>query len=217
MGSTLPRVKQRSSLGWGEGNQRNPTCSILRRPSGIYRRVCTAPPRCRCTSYNVIGCLSGISSRSLRRLGIQIGSSMRSWRDRRLDVLIDLEEIRWVVLVLYRNQSVVVLPVRGLDSVVFSGAHEIDVDSARHQRFYVFPEGSHPADVPLALRCVYPRTAYGKIPSRNSMWICQFIRPNARVCAAIVLGRDLRMLRWDAPCVCAEGLDYVVRQILDEP
>src|SRR5207245_9002718 len=72
-----------------------------------------------------------------------------------IDVLVDSEFVFCLVLVLYGYQSGVILSVRYPYSIIFSLAHEIDVNTTR-QGFNLPPKIARPSYVPLTLRGVHP-------------------------------------------------------------
>src|SRR6266478_9588603 len=78
----------------------------------------------------------------------------------RLDVLIEAEEVCWIILLLDGRQAFVLLgAIRGLD---FIGLHldlVVDIESARRKRFRRLPIILHPADIALVIGGILPHAA----------------------------------------------------------
>src|SRR5437016_119605 len=74
---------------------------------------------------------------------------------RRLDILVEAEQVRWVELVLQFDQPFVLCGAVGcLDAVFALTAQVVDIDGLGRERLHSFPEAARPADIRLSIRRV---------------------------------------------------------------
>src|SRR5712691_11975612 len=125
-------------------------------------------------------CLSPVLSRILWRLSARLGVNPRKVAlDRRLDILVQPEEVRRVVLVLQGDQPVILLTVHCPDPVLFVYIKVVDIGSLAFIWSHRLPELTCPANVLVVLRWVGPRAHDDQAVGSAALTECRLIFADA--------------------------------------